>query len=75
MDAFYRDHLLAGDVGSDESYRQFLFFSTDQSVLARLADFPASLAAASPLPNIEPMINVLQAMQQLAIVRTRSMVN
>ena len=72
MDAFYRDHLLAGDVGTDESYRQFLFFSTDQSVMARLADFPASLKSAGNLPDMSSIIDVLRAMQQLALTRKNS---
>jgi glycosyltransferase involved in cell wall biosynthesis len=81
MDGFYRDHLLLRDVGGvngvgdGETYRQFLFFSSDRSVMSRLADFPTSLAAAGPLPNIEPMIDILQAMQRIAIARNRLATN
>jgi glycosyltransferase involved in cell wall biosynthesis len=69
MDGFYRDHLLARDTGDDEFYRQFLFFSTDKSVMSRLADFPASLKASGNLPNMTSMVDVLRAMQQLALTR------
>jgi glycosyltransferase involved in cell wall biosynthesis len=81
IDGFYRDQLLlrdvggVNDVGDDETYRQFLLFSSDKLVMAKLAEFPAMLKSSGSLPNIEPMIDVLQGMQQLAIVRSRSMVN
>jgi glycosyltransferase involved in cell wall biosynthesis len=76
MDGFYRDHLLAcdtNDTGDDESYRQFLFFSTDEAVMSRLASFPANLKASGNLPNITSLIDVLRAMQQLALIRKRSL--
>jgi glycosyltransferase involved in cell wall biosynthesis len=72
MDGFYRDHLLIFDTGGDETYRQFLFFSTDKSVMSQLASFPASLKASQNFPDTAPIIDVLRAMQQLALVRKRS---
>jgi glycosyltransferase involved in cell wall biosynthesis len=78
MDGFYRDHLLAcdtGDTGDDETYRQFLFFSTGKSVMSQLADFSASLEASGNFPDTAPIMDVLRAMQQLALVRKRSTVS
>ena len=72
MDGYYRDHLLLHDVGDDETYRQFLFFSSDKSVIATLADFPASLKAEGSRPDLAPIIDLLQAMQQLVILRNPS---
>jgi glycosyltransferase involved in cell wall biosynthesis len=72
MDGFYRDHLLAGDVSDDETYRQFLFFSTDKLVISQLTSFSASLKASGNFPDTVPIMDVLQAMQQLALARKRS---
>ena len=66
MDNFYRDHLLENDVGDDETYRQFLLCSRGDSVLAKLADFTASLKRATPSPDSLPLIDLLQAMQHIA---------
>jgi Methyltransferase domain len=66
MDNFYRDHMLTNDSGEDETYRQFLFCSREQSVFAKLTDFAASLKPASAPPSIAPLIDLLQAMQHIA---------
>jgi hypothetical protein len=66
MDSFYRDHLLVHDVGGDKTYRQFLLCSHDELTLARLTDFSVSLQTAQGLPNLTPLIDVLQAMQHIA---------
>jgi glycosyltransferase involved in cell wall biosynthesis len=66
MDSFYRDHLLVHDVGGDKTYRQFLLCSHDELTLARLTDFSVSLQTAQGLPNMTPLIDVLQAMQHIA---------
>jgi glycosyltransferase involved in cell wall biosynthesis len=66
MDGFYRDHLLANDVGEDETYRQFLFCSREDKVFSTLADFAASLKPAGAPPNTVPLIDLLQAMQHIA---------
>ncbi len=78
IDGFYRDHLLMSD-GADgadgangddgQTYRQFLFFSPDKTVMAQLADFPANFKPGKNLPDITAILDVLRAMQQLALVR------
>ena len=69
MDSFYRDHLLANDVGDDETYRQFLFCSRAPAVFSKLADFSASLKSAKAPPDTGPLVDVLQAMQHMATHR------
>jgi glycosyltransferase involved in cell wall biosynthesis len=69
MDNFYRDHMLANDVGEDETYRQFLFCSRDPVVFSRLADFSASLKRAEAPPDSAPLVDLLQAMQHIATHR------
>jgi glycosyltransferase involved in cell wall biosynthesis len=66
MDIFYRDELLLHDVGSAETYRQFLLCSRDDAVISTLAEFSASLTAAIAPADMEPLIDVLQAMQHIA---------
>jgi glycosyltransferase involved in cell wall biosynthesis len=66
MDSFYRDHMLANDVGDDETYRQFLLCSRDAAVFSTLADFSASLKRAKALPDTVPLVDLLQAMQHIA---------
>ena len=71
MDNFYRDHMLASDVGDDETYRQFLFCSHDASAFSKLAEFVARLKCGEALPGANPavdlpLIDVLQAMQHMA---------
>jgi len=66
MDSFYRDHLLVNDAGDDETYRQFIFCSRDDRVLAKLADFSTSLKCAAPPLDTMPLIDLLQAMQHIA---------
>ena len=75
MDSYYRDHLLLADAGENETYRQFLLCTRDAAVRAQLAEFAASLAANSgdmqPPVGIESLIDVLRAMQQIAVVAKR----
>ncbi len=66
MDNFYRDHMLANDVGDDETYRQFLFCSRDDAVFLKLADFASSLKRAADAPDTVPLVDLLQAMQHIA---------
>ena len=72
MDSYYRDHLLLADAGENETYRQFLLCTRDAAVRAQFAEFAASLAANSgdmqPPVGIESLIDVLSAMQQIAVV-------
>jgi hypothetical protein len=75
MDSYYWDHLLLADAGENETYRQFLLGTRDAAVRAQLAEFAASLAANSgdmqPPVGIESLIDVLRAMQQIAVVAKR----
>jgi glycosyltransferase involved in cell wall biosynthesis len=66
MDNFYRDHMLANDIGDDETYRQFLFCSRDLHAFSKLADFSASLKRAEASLDTVPLIDLLQAMQHIA---------
>ncbi len=69
MDNFYHDHILANDVGDDETYRQFLFCSREESVFSKLADFSTSLKRAEAPPDMAPLIDLLKAMQHIAKYR------
>ena len=75
MDSNYRDNLLLADAGENETYRQFLLCTRDAAVRAQLAEFAVSLAANSgdmqSLVGIESFIDVLRAMQQIAVVARR----
>ncbi len=75
MDSYYRDHLLLADVSENATYRQFLLCTRDAAVRQQLADFPASLVANSsdrqPPVDLESLMEVLHAMQQIAVVAKR----
>jgi glycosyltransferase involved in cell wall biosynthesis len=66
VDIFYRDELLLQDVGDAETYRQFLLCSRDDAVISSLAEFSAGLTPSTVPADMEPLIDVLQAMQHIA---------
>lgn len=66
MDHYYREHLFAHDTDTGPTYRQFVFCIRSPDVMHLMRGFCADYRKDSKPLQLEPVFDVLDAMQQIA---------